>query len=103
MALIDKEQIRAEIERLKDTAWRRADNRYGREDANTYEAWAGAYEKVLEILDTIPEQSVEGLEEAVEGTVCKDESDVWIEIHPDALPNFKDMQPVKLIVKEDVE
>ena len=56
MALIDKDQIRAEIERLKDTAWRRADNRYGREDANTYEAWAGAYEKVLEILDTIPEQ-----------------------------------------------
>ena len=51
-----KDQIRAEIERLKDTAWHRADNRYGREDANTYEAWAGAYEKVLEILDTIPEQ-----------------------------------------------
>lgn len=53
-----KEQIRAEIERMKDTAWRRADNRYGREDANTYEAWAGAYEKVLKILDTIPEQLV---------------------------------------------
>ena len=232
-----KDQIRAEIERLKDTAWHRADNRYGREDANTYEAWAGAYEKVLEILDTIPEQPtndfckenckgyketgkcfsdgpcaakqeaskeqpvrdhhkievkfrgekvtisrefyrngemnystseqddnaiwsalrawcekkgitpfelypkqseqpVEGLEEeienyygrmpddtdkiesarhfaewmkakmlkeAVEGTVCKDESDVWIELRPDALPNFKDMQPVKLIVKDLVE
>lgn len=43
------------------------------------------------------------MEKAVEGTVCKDESDVWIELRPDALPNFKDMQPVKLIVKEDVE
>lgn len=48
-------------------------------------------------------QKQQMLEEAVEGTVCKDESDVWIEIRPDALPNFKDMQPVKLIVKEDVE
>lgn len=48
-------------------------------------------------------QKQQMLEKAVEGTVCKDESDVWIELRPDALPNFKDMQPVKLIVKEDVE
>ena len=46
-------------------------------------------------------QKQQMLEKAVEGTVCKDESDVWIELRPDALPNFKDMQPVKLIVKED--
>lgn len=65
MKYIDAEKLKAEIERLKDTACRRADNRYGREDANTYEAWAGAYEKVLEILDAIPEQPVEGLEEEV--------------------------------------
>lgn len=56
MKYIDADKLKAKIERLKDTAWHRADNRYGREDANTYEAWAGAYEKVLEILDTIPEQ-----------------------------------------------
>lgn len=61
-------------------------------------------EELYEIIDSLEdEQPIGELEEAVEGTVCKDESDVWIEIRPDALPNFKDMQPVKLIVKEDVE
>jgi len=41
-------------------------------------------------------------EDAVEGTVCKGDGDVWIELSPNAMPHFKDMQPVKVIViKED--
>ena len=42
------------------------------------------------------------MKDAVEGEVCKDDGDVWIELSPYAMPHFKDMQPVKVIViKED--
>ena len=39
--------------------------------------------------------------EIIEGIVCKDEKDVWIEFRPGALPNFADMQFVKVIVIKD--
>lgn len=122
-----KEQIRAEIDARRQNM---VYELYGLlDDSEKYIRVKGmhdAYVDMLTYIDHLPEQPVDGLEEtadllaiahlqgmeqqkskmleeAVEGTVCKDESDVWIEIRTDALPNFKDMQPVKLIVKEDVE
>jgi len=52
-------------------------------------------------------QRAKMMEGAIEGTVCKGEpiykgkKEVWIELIPEALPNFKDMQPVKVIVIKD--
>ena len=44
------------------------------------------------------------LKDAVKGTVCKDKKCVWIELIPNALPDYEDIEPVKCVVmKEDKE
>jgi len=42
------------------------------------------------------------LKDAVKGTVCKDKKCVWIELIPNALPDYEDIEPVKcVVVRED--
>lgn len=63
MALIDKEQIRAEIERLKNQLIRGACAAQIEMETNCKDE---AYNEVLAFLDTLPEQPVKGLEEEIE-------------------------------------
>ena len=47
-------------------------------------------------------QKEQMLKDAVKGTVCKDKKSVWIELIPNALPDYEDIEPVKCVVmKED--
>lgn len=62
-----------------------------------------SFDEVVALMKTGAEwQKEQMLKDAVKGTVCKDKKCVWIELIPNALPDYEDIEPVKCVVmKED--
>ncbi len=95
MALIDKDQIRAEIERQKEINKRLLDGQL--RDGCLY-----AYNQVLSFLDSLPEQPAQGLDvtdfcKPVDPGIAKCVADHWWELLDDE--NAADKKAVKEIVK----